>query len=167
MLAGSFLEVVARFLRIFSVVAVIFIVAGLIGLLTDEVRDTSKVEATRSIQDPGTGQIVTVSVDIESPNPSPAVEAVREQEHTSGREFIDDVNDVLLGPFSWLIQGSDGAVRHLLYSGLGLFFYGFLLQMLADWMRRQSDAARRAARTAEELAKAEERRKSGQFVSPA
>jgi hypothetical protein len=166
MLAGSFFEVLARFIRIFSIVACLFLVGGLIGLLTDEVRDTSEVQATR-IVDPGTGRVATVSVDIESPKPSPAVEAVREQEHSGGREFIDDVNDVLLGPFTWLIEDSDGAVRHLLYSGLGLLLYGLLLQMLADFMLKQSDASRRAARSAQERAAAEERRKSGQYISPA
>src|SRR4051794_35867273 len=120
MLAGSFLEVVSRFLRIFSLVACLFIVAGLIGLLTDEVRDTSSVEATR-FPDPGSGaQPVLVNVDIESPNPSASVEAIREQEHTGGREFIDDVNDVLFAPATFLIKDSDGAVRHLLYAALGL-----------------------------------------------
>jgi hypothetical protein len=163
MFAGSFLEVLARLIRIFSVVACIFIVAGLIGLLTDLVRDTSKVQATRFTENGA----VTVSVDVESPKPSPAVEAIREQEHTSGREFIDDVNDVLLGPVTFLIKGSDGAVRHLLYAAIGLFFYGFLLQVLADWMRKQSDASRRAARTEKERAEAEERKRSGNYVSPA
>jgi hypothetical protein len=167
MLTGSFLEVVSRFIRIFSIVACLFIVAGLIGLLTDEVRDTSSVQAT-SLPDPGsTAQPVAVTVDIESPKPSPAVEAIREQEHTSGREVIDDVNDVLLGPFTFLIEGSDGAVRHLLYAALGLFFYGFVLQVLADWMRRQSDGARRAAIAAQQEAEAEKRSKSGTYISPA
>src|SRR5436189_202076 len=118
MLAGSFLEVLSRFVRLFSIVACLFIVAGLIGLLTDEVRDTSTVQATR-FPDPGSSAPpVTVSVDIESPKPSAAVETVRESEHTGGREVIDDANDVLLGPFTFLIKGSDGAVRHLLYSAL-------------------------------------------------
>jgi hypothetical protein len=166
MLAGSFFEVLARFIRIFSLVACLFIVGGLIGLLTDEVRDTSEVQATR-IPDPGSGRAVTVVVDIESPKPSAAVEAVREKEHSSGREFIDDVNDVLLGPFNWLIEDSDGAVRHLLYSALGLILYGLLLQMLADYMRTQSDASRRASISAREQAAAEERRKSGHYSSPA
>jgi hypothetical protein len=163
MFAGSFFDVLSRFIRIFSVVACLLIVAGLIGLLTDLVRDTSDVQATRFTA----GGAVSVSVDIESPKPSPAVETIREQEHTSGREFIDDANDVLLGPFTFLIEGSDGAVRHLLYAGLGLFFYGFLLQVLADFLRKQSDASRRAARAAEEKKAAEERRKSGSYISPA
>src|SRR3954454_19469688 len=126
MLAGSFFEVLARLIRLFSIVACLFIVAGLIGLLIDVVQDTSQVQATR-FTDQGA---VQVSVDIESPKPSVAVETVRENEHSSGREFIDDVNDVLLSPFTWLTKGSDGAVRHLLYAGLGLLIYGLLLQML-------------------------------------
>ena len=163
MLAGSFFEVLARFIRIFSIVACLFIVGGLIGLLTDEVQDTSSVQATR-FTDQGA---VAITVDIESPKPSAAVEAIREKEHSSGREFIDDANDVLLGPFTWLIEDSDGAVRHLLYAGLGLLIYGLLLQMLADFMRTQSDASRRAAISAKEQAAAEERRRSGQYISPA
>ena len=166
MLAGSFFEVLARLIRLASIVAVLFIVAGLIGLLTDEVRDTSKVQSTR-IQDPGTGQTVTQTIDIEAPKPSAAIEKIREQEHTGGREVIDDVGDVLMGPFTWILKGSDGAVRKLLYSALALILYGFLLQMLADFLRREGDSQRRADKAAQEAAAAEERRKSGQFISPA
>jgi hypothetical protein len=166
MLAGSFFEVLARLIRVASLVAVAFIVAGLIGLLTDEVRDTSKVQATR-IPDPGSGRQVTQTIDIEAPKPSAAIEQTREDEHTKGREAIDDVGDVLMGPFTWIIKGSDGAVRKLLYSALALILYGFLLQVLADFMRREADAQRRADRAAREAAAAEERRKSGQFISPA
>jgi hypothetical protein len=166
MLAGSFLDVLARFVRLFSIVAVVFIVAGLIGFLTDEVRDTSKVQSTR-IVDPGTGSTVTETIDIEQPAPPLAIERVRQEEHTGGREFIDDVGDILMNPFTFLIKGSDGAVRRLLYSALALILYGFLLQVLADFIRRQSDGARRAARSAKDQAEAEERRKTGSYVSPA
>jgi hypothetical protein len=166
MLAGSFFDVLSRLIRLASIVAVLFIVAGLIGLLTDEVRDTSKVQATR-IADPGSGQVVTQTIDIEAPDPSLAVETIREGEHTQGRELIDDAGDLLMSPFTWLIPHSDGAVRKLLYSALALILYGFLLQMLADFMRREGDSQRRADRTARERAAADERRTSGKYVSPA
>jgi hypothetical protein len=39
--------------------------------------------------------------------------------------------------------------------------------MLADFLRKESDASRRAARSAKEQAEAEARRKSGQYTSPA
>jgi hypothetical protein len=165
-LAGSAFEVLARLIRLASILAVIFLVAGLIGLLTDEVRDTSSVQATL-ITDPGTGRQVVKTVDIEAPRPPARIEAIRQSEHTSGREAIDDVGDVLMGPFTWIIPDSDGAVRKLLYSGLALIIYGFLLQMLADFMKREADGQRRADRSAREAAAAEERRKSGQYISPA
>ena len=166
MLAGSAFEVLARLIRLASIAAVIFLVAGLIGLLTDEVRDTSSVQATL-ITDPGTGRQVVKTVDIEAPQPPARIEAIRQNEHTSGREAIDDVGDVLMGPFTWIIPDSDGAVRKLLYSGLALIIYGLLLQMLADFMKREADGQRRADRSAQEAAAAEERRKSGQYISPA
>lgn len=169
MLAGSFIEVLSRLVRLASIVAVVFIVAGLIGFLTDEVRDTSSVNATRQIQVlPGEpAQSQTVAIDITEPDPSPAVEALRQQQHTQAREFIDDVGDVLMAPFAWIADGSKGSVQRLIDSALALFFYGFLLQMLADFMRRESDGARRAAAAAREREAAEERKRTGSYVSPA
>ena len=166
MLTGSFLDVVARLVRLFAIVACCFIVAGLIGFLTDVVRDTSKVQSTR-IQDPGTGQTVTTTVDITEPAPSAGVEKIREQEHTSGREAIDDVNDVLLQPFTFLIQDSEPWVKRLLYSALGLFLYGFLLLVFADWIKRRADGSKRDAYVERERKAAEERRRSGHYQSPA
>jgi hypothetical protein len=166
MLAGSLMDVLSRLVRLFSIVAVLFVVAGLIGFLTDEVRNTSTVQATR-IPDPGSGRVVTVTVDITQPDPPAAIEKAREQQHTSAREFIDDVGDVLMGPFTWIASGSKPWVQRLLYSALALFCYGFLLQMLADWMRRIADGSRRAERLAQEQAAAEERKRTGTYASPA
>src|SRR5262249_26355685 len=106
---------IARLVRVCSILAVLFIVAGLIGFLVDEVRDTSQVQATR-IPDPGTGRVVTVTVDISQPDPPAVVEAARDKQHTSGREFIDDVGDVLMAPFTWIASGASPAGQRLLYS---------------------------------------------------
>jgi hypothetical protein len=169
MFAGSFMEVLARLVRLASFAAVAFIIAGLIGFLTDEVRDTSKVNATREIQVlPGEPtQTKTVSIDITEPYPSPAVEKLREAQHTAGREFIDDVGDILMAPFAWVADGSDGWVERLLQSALALILFGIFGQILADFIRRQSDASRRAAITAREEAAAAERKRTGSYVSPA
>jgi hypothetical protein len=166
MFAGSFMDVLSRLVRLASVVAVCFIIAGLLGFLTDEVRNTSTVQATR-IPDPSSGRVVTVAVDISQPDPPPAVEAVRDTQHTSAREFIDDVGDALMRPFTWIAGGASPPVQRLLYSALALFCYGFLLQMLADYMRRLADGSRRAARTEAEEKAAEERKRTGSYVSPA
>jgi hypothetical protein len=152
--------------RLFSVAAVLFIVAGLLGFLTDAVRDTSKVQATR-IQSPGATQPVTVTVDISQPDPPAAVERIRESRHTAAREYIDDAGDYLAAPFAWIAGGSAPWVRRLLYGGLGLLFYGVLLQVLADWLRRLSDESRRLVFTERAAAAAAERKASGVYISPA
>ena len=166
MAPGSFMGFLSRVVRIASIVAVLFIVAGLLGFLTDTVRDTSTVQATR-IPDPGSGRVVTVTIDISQPDPPASVEKLREAQHTKAREFIDDVGDVLMRPFSWISSGSDAWVQRLLYSALALLFYGFLLQVLADYMRRLSDGERRAEFTKREQEAAEERKRTGTYASPA
>ncbi|MEA2482713.1 MAG: hypothetical protein QOC55_660 [Thermoleophilaceae bacterium] len=166
MLFSPLLDGLARLLRIASVVAVAFVLAGLIGFLTDEVRDTSTAQATR-IPDPGNGRVVTMTVDLTQPDPAPGVERAREAEHTRAREFIDDAGDMLMSPFTSIIPGSAPWVRRLLYSALALFAYGFVLQVLADFIRRRSGGWRRGALVARERAAAEERRRTGTYASPA
>jgi hypothetical protein len=58
-------------------------------------------------------------------------------------------------------------VRRLLFSALALFAYGFVLQVLADFIRRRSGGWRRGALVARERAAAEERRRTGTYASPA
>ena len=166
MLAGSPVEVFARFLRLAAIVAALFIFAGLIGFLVDEVRNTSVAQATR-IQDPGTGRVVTSTADLAEPNPPAAIEKLRQDNHTKAREVIDDVGDVLMSPFGFLINGSQPWVKRLLYSALALILYGVIGLVLADAIRKQADSSRRAAAAAAEKAAAEERKRTGSWVSPA
>jgi hypothetical protein len=165
-MSASVLGGLARLVRICSVVAVLFIVAGLIGFLVDEVRDTSRVQAT-VIPDPGTGVVVTKTVDISQPDPPPAIEAARQKQHTSGREFIDDVGDVLMSPFTWIASGISPAGQRLLYSALALLVYGLLGQILADRLRVAAEGSRRAEFLAQEKAAADERKRTGTYESPA
>ena len=58
------------------------------------------------------------------PNPPPAVEKVREQENNGLHEFIDDVDDVLLAPFTGLSNSSSIWVRRLIPLALALLIYG-------------------------------------------
>ena len=168
MFTGSLLDGLSRLIRIASIVGVLFIVAGLIGFVTDEVRNTSTVNATTQIN-PFAGeaaQTTTTTVDISQPDPPAYVERAREQQHTSAREFIDDVGDVMMSPFTWIASGSKAWVQRLLYSALALLIYGFLGQMLADFIRRASGGSRRASLAARDRAEAEQRRRSGTYMSP-
>src|SRR5437763_11879738 len=166
MAESTSLRGLANVVRLISIVAVAFLLAGLVGFLTDEVRSSSKVSATRISQIVG-GQATTVSVDISQPDPPASVEKVREQEHSNAREVIDDANDGLFRPFSWIGRHRAPWVQRLICTGLALFFYGFLLQLLAGQLRLQGDKARREAVSAAERKAADERRASGTYASPA
>jgi hypothetical protein len=163
---GRFVNTIASALRIAAIAAVIFIFAGLLGFLTDEVRNTSEVQRTRIVL-PGQTQQQTVTIDVTQPDPPAAIERVREEEHTGAREVIDDVGDVLMSPFSWIIEGSEPWVRRLLYSALGLILYGLVLLVVADWLRRRGDSQRRHQISAKEEAEAAERKRTGSYASPA
>src|SRR5207248_9734546 len=104
MVGSSLLRGTSTVVRLASIAAVLFVLAGLIGFLTDEVKDSSKVSPARISQITG-GAPAPESVDISQPTPSAFVEHVREAEHTSAREFIDDVGDVLMSPAGWIDSG--------------------------------------------------------------
>jgi hypothetical protein len=162
----SVLGLLSRLAGLASIVAVALIVAGLLGLLTDEVRNTAKVQATR-VQSPGQTGATTVLVDITQPNPAATVERARERQHTSAREAIDDAGDVMMAPFTSIAKGSEPWVRRVLYSALAVLLYGFLLQVLADKLKRLAEESRRRAFLAREADAAAKRKESGTYVSPA
>jgi len=58
------------------------------------------------------------------PNPPPAVEKVREQENDKFHEFVDDVDDVLLAPFTGISNSNNIWVRRLIPLALALLIYG-------------------------------------------
>jgi hypothetical protein len=69
--------------------------------------------------------------------PSPKDEAAREGAHSSFREAIDDVNDVLLGPFANLVDSSDAWVIRGVPTVLALLLYGLGLGILANMLPKQ------------------------------
>jgi hypothetical protein len=66
--------------------------------------------------------------------PTPRDEAAREAAHSGLRELVDDVNDVLLGPFVDLVDSDDTWVSHGVPTLLGLLLYGVGLGLLANML---------------------------------
>jgi hypothetical protein len=58
------------------------------------------------------------------PNPPKDVEQVREQENDKLHEFVDDVDDVLLSPFTSIVDSDSIWVLRLVPLGLALLIYG-------------------------------------------
>jgi hypothetical protein len=58
------------------------------------------------------------------PDPPKDVEKLREQENDKFHEFVDDVDDVLLSPFTGLVGSNNIWIRRLVPLGLALLIYG-------------------------------------------
>src|SRR5918998_2778990 len=72
--------------------------------------------------------------------PPPAQEAERERLNGPLREAVEDVNDVLLGPFTGLVEGSsDRWVTHGVPALLALLLYGAGLGMLANMLPKSRE----------------------------
>lgn len=68
--------------------------------------------------------------------PAPEDEAAREAAHSGLRERIDDVNDVLLGPFVDVVDSDDTWVVHGVPTLLALLLYGVGLGFIANLLPR-------------------------------
>ena len=55
------------------------------------------------------------------------------------RELVDDANDVLLGPFTGLVDSDDRWVTHGVPALLALLLYGFGLGMLANMLPKERE----------------------------
>jgi hypothetical protein len=72
--------------------------------------------------------------------PSPEEEAQRERVNGSFREAVEDANDVLVGPFATLVDGSSNSwVTHGVPALIGLLLYGFCLGMLANMLPKHRE----------------------------
>jgi hypothetical protein len=72
--------------------------------------------------------------------PTPAEEAERERINGPVREFVEDSNDLLLGPFAGLVEGSsDRWVTHGVPVILALLLYGLGLGMLANMLPKHRE----------------------------
>jgi hypothetical protein len=113
-----------RPLRALSIVACLFVLAGWSAFGLDEIRGASQ-ETQADIA----GHRAATRAD-----PSPDEERAREKIHSGAREFIDDVNDVLLAPFAWISEGSASKwVRRSVPALIALFVYGFGLGYIARY----------------------------------
>ncbi|MEA2419417.1 MAG: hypothetical protein QOE60_1623 [Thermoleophilaceae bacterium] len=73
--------------------------------------------------------------------PSARQEAIRERDHGSVHEAIDDTNDVLLRPFVDLVDSNNAWVNHSIPALLALLIYGFGLGLLANAMPKPRSRA--------------------------
>ena len=73
--------------------------------------------------------------------PSPNEEAARERANGKFREAVDDANDLLLGPFTNIVDSNDRWVTHGVPTVLALLLYGLGLGTLANMLPKQREHA--------------------------
>jgi hypothetical protein len=71
--------------------------------------------------------------------PTPGQEAAREKVNGSIHELVDDANDVLLGPFTGIVESDDRWVSHGVPTLLALLLYGLCLGTLANMLPKERE----------------------------
>jgi hypothetical protein len=131
-------------IRLAAIVMSGFVLFGFAFFAADELDRGSKTQ-----QQALSNELEGVSTDPAPIARTPSDEAVREAANDDFREVVDDVNDVLLGPFVDLVDSDDAWVARGVPTLLALLLYGvglgFLANMLpkhrshgADWRGAES-----------------------------
>jgi hypothetical protein len=116
-------------IRLVAIVMSGFVLIGFAFFATDELDRGSKTQQQAladELEGSSTGVIPVA--------PTPADEAAREAAHGDVREIVDDVNDVLLGPFKNLVDSDDVWVARGVPTILALLLYGVGLGFLANML---------------------------------
>ena len=71
---------------------------------------------------------------INRPAPTQETEKQREKEHGDVREAIDDADDILVAPFSGVVNSGSIWARRGVATLLALLAYGLLLRILAGYL---------------------------------
>jgi hypothetical protein len=122
--------------RMLAIAASAVVALSFILFAVDEIDRGSK-EQQRALGE-GSGNQVEAEV---VPAPTAGQETVREQRHGSVREAIDDANDVLLQPFTGLVDSPSNWVIRGVPTLLGLLVYGLGLGLLANFLPKSRDTS--------------------------
>lgn len=118
---------IAALIRWLSIFACAFVT---LSFLYFAVNQTSTASQNQTNAITGGANVPQESV-TKLPNPPANVERLREQENDKFHEFVDDVYDVLVSPFTGISNSDSIWVRRLIPLGLALLIYGIGGQYLA------------------------------------
>ena len=113
---------IERALRIIATVLSLILVAGFAMFALDEFNRASSKQRSEL-------------AGFEQTDPTPVGERQREKRHSTGREYIDDANDVLLKPFAGVIDSGSRWAQRGIPTVLGLLVYGFGIAFIARFMK--------------------------------
>jgi hypothetical protein len=111
---------VARLVRWLAILASAFVALSFLYFAVNQTSNASRNSVNAIVGDAGVKRESATKV----PNPPKDVEKVREQENDKFHEFVDDVDDVLVAPFTGIVDSNDIWVRRLVPLALALLIYG-------------------------------------------
>jgi hypothetical protein len=117
--------VISTALRVLALTACGLVLLSFAFFVVDQAGAASDQSVKSITNDQGQKRDVT-STNV--PNPDPATEKRREQENGSFREYVDDADDILVSPFTgivdskniWVMRGLPTLFALLVYGGIGL-----------------------------------------------
>jgi hypothetical protein len=121
-------------IRLLAIVCSGLVLLGFAFFATDELDRGSKTQQGKLDRE--------LSGEVGDPTPiapTPIQEAARERVNGKFREGIDDINDVLLGPFTKLVDSNDRWVSHGVPALLALLLYGLGLGTLANMLPKHRE----------------------------
>ena len=122
--------------RVIAILCSVVVLLGFAYFATDEMDRGSRTQQSKLDRE--------LEGDLTDPAPiapTSTQEAARERENGKFREAVDDSNDILLGPFTNVVDSNDRWVSHGVPAVLALLLYGLGLGMLANMLPKQRDHA--------------------------
>jgi hypothetical protein len=111
---------IATTIRWAAILASAFVALSFLFFAADQTSNASQ-NSVRAIS--GKSNVKAESV-TKLPDPPPAVEQVREAENDDFHEFVDDVDDVLLSPFTGISNSDNIWIRRAVPAIIALLLYG-------------------------------------------
>ena len=120
-------------IRICAVTAASLVALSFVFFAVDQLTEGSENQVRALRAD---GQRAPSQAAIDQPAPEPAVERIRESQHSSVREYVDDANDILLSPFTGFVDSDQVWAQRVIPGLIGLLLYGLGGTLLANAMPR-------------------------------
>ena len=122
------------FVRLVAILTSGIVLLGFAFFATDELGRGSQNQQNKLDK-----ELTGTTIDPAPIAPTTDQEAAREQVNGTFREWVDDANDVLLGPLTNVVDSDDRWVTHGLPAILALLLYGLGLGMLANMLPKERE----------------------------
>lgn len=128
---------ISRLVMWVSTLASLVLLVSFGWFAVDELRDGSNQQIAKLASELGPGgasPTPKVSGNINQANPPPRTERIRERRHGQVREVIDDGNDILVSPFTGIVQTNSIWVQRGIPGLIALLLFGVGLRILAGYL---------------------------------